>query len=134
MGVNSKVDVSHTYEELHHDHVNWLSQICYWKEQIRCLRNLCKKRSIYKTVPAWIYYAEIFNQLRHHERLLASMENQIYSHENFIKEMIGEDGVAPDEGMTDHDHNRDHIRNFARSFKSLKAWTYKLLEEKTAKN
>lgn len=119
------------YEDLHQEHVQWLSQIRFWREEIKSLRNLCKKKCVNKNAPAKIYYAEIFNQLNHHERLLKSMENQIQSHENFMREMIGEfmeDGF--EEGMTDHDHNRDHIRNFGRSFRELKALIYKQLEER----
>ena len=122
-----------SYESLHQEHLKWLSEIRFWKEEIVFLRNLCRKNSDF-AVPDKIYYADIFNQLNHHERLLKNLESQIHSHENFMKEML-ENNSPPqlDANVIDHDHNRQHIINFAISFKEVKRRIFKLIEQTQAR-
>lgn len=121
------------FEDLHREHLEWLSQIKFWKEELQTLRLLCKKKCVNKKVPAKIYCAEIFIQLDHQERLLTNMESQIHSHENFIVEMI--QSSTPEkvaEGMSDHDHNRKHMVAIVKSIKKLKIRILKEIEtEKT---
>jgi hypothetical protein len=119
-----------SFEDLHREHMEWLSEINFWREEIRTMRILCKKNSINKNVPAKIYHADILNQLDHHERLLNNMESQIYSHENFLKEIILSNMYENiSDGMSDHDHNRKHMKNFGKSIKKLKQRLYR--EHKT---
>lgn len=114
-----------SFEDLHREHMEWLSEINFWREEIRALRNFCKKNCVHN-IPARIYHAETFNQLDHHERLLNNMESQIHSHENFLKEMVINNTIGDtEEGMTDHDHNRKHMKNFGKSIKTLKQRIYK---------
>jgi hypothetical protein len=114
-----------SFEDLHREHMEWLSEINFWREEIRTMRILCKKNSINKNVPAKIYHADILNQLNHHERLLNNMESQIYSHENFLKEIILSNMYENiSDGMSDHDHNRKHMKSFGKSIKKLKQRLY----------
>ena len=122
-----------SYESLHQEHLKWLSEIKFWKEEIIFLRNLCRKNSDV-VVPDKIYYADIFNQLNHHERLLKNLESQIYSHENFMKEMIENNNTPQLDGsIIDHDHNRQHIVNYSASFKELKRRIFRLIEKAQVK-
>lgn len=124
-----------SYEHLHREHMEWLSKINFWREEIRALKAVCTKMCINKKVPARIYHAEIFNQLNHHARLLNNMESQIRSHENFMKEMLLSNGIDDhNEGMGDHDHNRNHINTLGKSIKKLKQRIYKEAANNSANN
>lgn len=118
------------FEFLHQEHTKWLSEIRFWREEIKFLRSLCHRFSN-QAIPDKIYFAEVHNDLNHHERLLNNMESQIHSHENFLKEMIHE---QMDHGITDHDNNRQHIKNFERSFREIKKKLFKVAENKEKLN
>ncbi|MGK7393152.1 MAG: hypothetical protein ACNS62_01220 [Candidatus Cyclobacteriaceae bacterium M3_2C_046] len=117
-------------QQLHKEHLEWLSEIKFWQEEIIFLKNICQKHCGDKQVPAKIYFADLFNQLDHHSRLLHNMESQINSHENFIKEYLNSQLIQDldDQNITDHDHNRWHILQIAKSLKQLKSKIFKLLE------
>lgn len=118
-----------SYQYLHKEHMEWLSEIKFIKEEIQSLRNLCNKKYAHKAVPSKVYFAGLFNQLDHHERLLRNLEIQILSHENFIKEMTeAYSGENFEEGITDHDKNRKHLKTIQKSYKQLKMQLFRALE------
>jgi len=116
-------------ENLHKEHLEWLSEIQFWKEEIHFLRLFCKKNCTDK-IPNRIFFCDYYNQLDHHERLLKNLEKQIHSHENFLKEFAQDDVSMQDEGITDHDHNRQHLKNFHITFKEMKAEIYREYESR----
>lgn len=105
-----------TYEDLHHEHQLWLSEVTFWQGEIIFLKKLCQSLDNSNGLPV----DNCLNQLAHHDRLLTGMKEQIVSHENFIKHMIRDDGQPCDGNTVDHQHNRDHMNSFQESFKKLK--------------
>lgn len=113
-----------TFEDLHHEHVRWLSEVSFWEEEIKFLEKLCHTMEAHRSNGFPV--ESCLNRLAHHDRMLKSMKNQIISHENFLREMIQEDGKPSDSNTLDHDHNRDHMRHFHESYKKLKSEIFKI--------
>lgn len=109
-----------TVENIHQEHLQWLSEITFWQEEIRFLRKLCHATG------SEVDLQDCLNQLDHHERMIRNMKSQILSHENFLRDMLLEDGMDGYGETLDHEHNRDHITHFHESFKKLKGTIYKI--------
>ena len=112
-----------SYKDLHKEHMNWISSIKIWQDEMTFLYNLCNSQN---HSPNKADLKEINNDISHHQRLLHNMESQIHSHESFIKEMLdrgGEDIEAS--SATDHGHNREHMDSFKKSLSFLKKKVYK---------
>ena len=107
-----------SFKDLHKEHLEWLSSIKIWRDELTFLTNLLNSKLQNSNTAEG---TELVNNLSHHQTLLKSMERQIHSHESFIKEML-EMGVEDFEqsSTNDHDHNRDHMESFQKSFTKLK--------------
>ena len=113
-----------SYRDLHKEHMNWISSIKIWKDETIFLQKLCSSQNHSPNIAT---LKEINNKISHHQRLLDNMESQIFSHESFIKEMIDQGGEDFEESSaTDHDHNREHMERFKKSFNRLKKKVYEV--------
>jgi hypothetical protein len=115
-----------TYEELHYEHLRWLSEVTFWQDEINFLKKLCLSLDNSNGLPI----DSCLNKLAHHERMLVGMKQQITSHENFLKDMIRDDGQPCDGNTVDHEHNRDHMNNFKESLKKLKKDIFQMSHNK----
>lgn len=112
-----------SYRDLHKEHMNWISSIKIWKDEIIFLHNSCNSQN---HSPNIANLKEINIDISHHQRLLDNMESQIHSHESFIKEMLDQGGEDFEESSaTDHDHNREHMESFKKSVNRLKKKVFK---------
>lgn len=111
-----------SYRDLHKEHLEWLSFIKIWKDELTFLSAKCDSKLDHKANDN----KELLNNLSHHQRLLSNMESQIHSHESFLKEMLEMDGADFEHSSTnDHDHNREHMESFQISFAKLKKAIYR---------
>jgi len=68
-----------SYKQLHKEHMNWISSIKIWKDEITFLHNLCNSQN---HSPNIADLKEINNNISHHQRLLDNMESQIHTHKS----------------------------------------------------
>ena len=104
-----------SYEDLHREHVSWSSKIEYWKIELNILEKLCFQHSSNGRDPFEILQCR--NSIRHLQRYLKGMQQQVNSHESFLRSLTVDEGSPR---THDHEHNRSHMVNFEDSIHKLR--------------
>ena len=107
----------------HEEHTKWLSEMAFYKDEIKVLQNRVNEVSNKNTAKEVAVQIEHFqNQLLIQDSNISKIQHQINHDENAIQNSIKANPIASDHRKTeDHKEEREMVEGFEKNFKELKA-------------
>ena len=118
-------------EQLHKDHVEWLSYVDHWKIEMRFLKKIATRVYDKKfETELGKEVKELLNTMKHYKRYLDNFTETINTHEAFISDYMKASNTRVNrQELLDHYKTREHMLEFYRDFKNLKEKIIKLTEK-----
>ena len=129
--MSDKTKKSVYLSDLHFEHKNWLSEIEYWKDELKFFKNrLSEVVSRWSDKDILARCEQYQNQFIMHREILDILRHDIKAHENELEEMAVEHPVAINHRrFEDHTGLRDRVETQRDIYNSMKKSYFVFLTE-----